>query len=97
MVFISDTDILDGIDSPKDPQKKNNSCGKTKIDDHFRSKYKKESELCIQIFLNPTWHSFFWNVSHHNFVVIAPMIMKLGTGIKLDVFYKNVCDITTIM
>ena len=24
---------------------------------------------------------------HHNFVVIYPMIMKLGTGIKLDVFY----------
>ena len=24
---------------------------------------------------------------HHNFVVIAPMIMKFGTGIKLDVFY----------
>ena len=24
---------------------------------------------------------------HHNFVVIAPMIMKFGTGIKRDVFY----------
>ena len=24
---------------------------------------------------------------HHNFVVIAPIIMKFGTGIKLDVFY----------
>ena len=24
---------------------------------------------------------------HHNFVVIAPMIMKFGTVIKLDVFY----------
>ena len=23
----------------------------------------------------------------HNFVVIAPMIMKFGTGVKLDVFY----------
>ena len=36
---------------------------------------------------------------HHNFVVIAPMIMKLGTGIKLDVFYTmvtKVCDVTTI-
>ena len=35
----------------------------------------------------------------HNFVVIAPMIMKLGTGIKLDVFYTmvtKVCDVTTI-
>ena len=35
----------------------------------------------------------------HNFVVIAPMIMKLGTGIKLDVFYTMVaknCDVTTI-
>ena len=47
VVFISDTDILDGIDSPKN-KKKRNSCGKTKIDDYFRSKYKKESELCIQ-------------------------------------------------
>ena len=27
---------------------------------------------------------------HHNFVVIAPMIMKFGTGIKLDVFYTMV-------
>ena len=27
---------------------------------------------------------------HHNFVIIAPMIMKLGTGIKLDVFYTMV-------
>ena len=38
--------------------------------------------------------------SHHNFVVIAPMIMKFGTGVKLDVFYtmvtKRNCDLTTI-
>ena len=27
---------------------------------------------------------------HRNFVVIAPMIMKFGTGIKLDVFYTMV-------
>ena len=27
---------------------------------------------------------------HHNFVVIAPMMMKFGTGIKLDVFYTMV-------
>ena len=27
---------------------------------------------------------------YHNFVVIAPMIMKFGTGIKLDVFYTVV-------
>ena len=38
-----DPDILDGID-----KERNISCGKTKIDDYFRSKYKKESELCIQ-------------------------------------------------
>ena len=24
---------------------------------------------------------------HHNFVVIAPMIIKFGTGMKLDEFY----------
>ena len=28
--------------------------------------------------------------SHHNFVVIAPIIMKFGTSIKLDVFYTMV-------
>ena len=37
---------------------------------------------------------------HHNFVVIAPMIMKFGKGIKLDVFYTMVTkknyDVTTI-
>ena len=27
---------------------------------------------------------------YHNFVVIAPMTMKFGTGIKLDVFYTMV-------
>ena len=27
---------------------------------------------------------------HHNFVVIALMIMKFGTGVKLDVFYTMV-------
>ena len=36
---------------------------------------------------------------NHDFVVITPMIMKFGTGMKLDVFYtmetKN-CDVTTI-
>ena len=36
---------------------------------------------------------------HHNFVVIAPMIMKFGTGIKLDVLYTMVTkyyDVITI-
>ena len=27
---------------------------------------------------------------HHNFVVIAPMIMKFGTSVKPDVFYTMV-------
>ena len=27
---------------------------------------------------------------NHNFVVIAPMIMKFGTGVKFDVFYTMV-------
>ena len=27
---------------------------------------------------------------HHNFVVIAPMIMKFGTDVKLDVFYTMI-------
>ena len=52
--------------------------------------YKKDVEL------NPIWHGLFWTVSyrrgglHHNVVVIAPKIMKFGTGIKLDVFYTMV-------
>ena len=36
---------------------------------------------------------------HHDFVVIAPIIMKFGTGIELDVFYTmatKTCDVTTI-
>ena len=27
---------------------------------------------------------------HHNFVVIAPMIIKFGRGVKLDMFYTMV-------
>ena len=36
---------------------------------------------------------------HHNFVVIAPMIMKFGTGVKLDVFYAIVTTtfLTTLL
>ena len=36
---------------------------------------------------------------HHNFVVIAPMIMEFGTGVKHDLFYAMVTknrDVTTI-
>ena len=32
---------------------------------------------------------------HHNVVVIAPMIMKFGSGVKLDVFYTIVTKIVT--
>ena len=32
-------------------------------------------------------------VPHHNFVVVAPMIMKFGTGAKLDVFYTLVAKV----
>ena len=40
---------------------------------------------------------------HHNSVVIAPMIIKFGTGVMLDMFYtmvngnKRICDVITIM
>ena len=30
------------------------------------------------------------DVPHHKFVVIAPMIMKFGRAIKLDIFYTLV-------
>ena len=28
--------------------------------------------------------------THHNFVVIAPMVMRFGTGVKLGVLYTMV-------
>ena len=48
---------------------------------------------------NPTWHKLVLNRQpcgrgyedlHHNFVVIGSMIMKFGTGIKIDVFFTLV-------
>ena len=36
---------------------------------------------------------------HHNFVVVALMIMKFGTDVKLDIFYTMVtknCEVITI-
>ena len=36
--------------------------------------------------------------NHHNFVVVAPMIMKFGTAVKLDVLYtlvEKIYDVTT--
>ena len=39
-------------------------------------------------------------VPHHNFVLIAAMIMKFGKGVKLGVFYtingKKLSEVTTI-
>ena len=36
---------------------------------------------------------------NHNFVVIVPMVMKFGTGIKIDVFYTMVTKkfVTTLL
>ena len=34
--------------------------------------------------------------SQHNFVVIARMIMRFGTGIKLDVVYTTVANINLL-
>ena len=36
------------------------------------------------------YYSYSCQPLHHNFVVIAPMIMKFGTGVKLDVFHTMV-------
>ena len=53
---------------------------------------------------NPIGHGLFLNrqsweggmrAPHHNFVVIVPMIMKFGTGVKPDVFYTIVKKIVT--
>ena len=55
--------------------------------------------LCYFFSINPIWHESSvmgggggegHEGLYHNFVVIAPMIMKFGTGIKLDVFYTVV-------
>ena len=47
--------------------------------------------------VNPIWHGLVWTVSyggawgpHHNFVVIALMIIKFGTYVKCDVFYTMI-------
>ena len=37
-----------------------------------------------------SWRAMRAPPPHHNFVVIAPIIMKFGTDIKLDVFYTIV-------
>ena len=34
---------------------------------------------------------------HHNFIVIAPMIIKFGTDVKLDVFYTMVAKNVTLL
>ena len=54
---------------------------------------------------NPIWHGLFLNRQlwggggrggmrppHHNFVVIAPIVMKFGTCVKLDAFYTMVAN-----
>ena len=58
-----------------------------------------ESQSDHNSLINPIWHGLFLNRQilgggmrgpHHNFVVIAPMITKFGTGIKLGVLYTMV-------
>ena len=55
----------------------------------------------FMFYINPIWHGLFWNrqslgggrdhdAPHHDFVVIALMITKFSSGIKLDVFYTMV-------
>ena len=73
-------------------------CGKWLI--RFAKKKESEKISIVSFFLTTTLALFgmgfcgtvsHWGVGgHHNFVVIAPMIMKFGTGIKLDVFYTTV-------
>ena len=41
-------------------------------------------------FNRQSWGGGGMRAPHHNFVVIVPMIMKFGTGIKPDVFYTMV-------
>ena len=46
--FLTQTFLVVLIAQKNYKKKENNSGGKTEIDDYFGSKYKKESELCIQ-------------------------------------------------
>ena len=67
--------------------------------------FQNRKYVCVKISLTLFDMGFFEPSVHgggggHNFVVIARMIMKFGTGIKFDVFYTTVtkvCDVTTIM
>ena len=67
----------------------------------LQGKMKDEAAAQCLLFLEPylTWAFFEPSVMggrgamrapHHNFVVIVPMIMKFGTGVKLEVFYTMV-------
>ena len=53
---------------------------------------KKAITLFDMGFFKPSvmWGGGAMRAPHHNFVVIAPMIMKFGAGVKLDVFYTMV-------
>ena len=72
-------------------------CGKWLI--RFAKKRMRNNFDCFFLsdnYLSLVCHGLLWNRQslggggHHNFVVVVPMIMKLGTGIKLDVFYTTV-------
>ena len=89
MVFISDTDILDGIDTQKIPKKETTLVVKRRwmiileVNMRKRVVYSKS-------FLTLFDTAFFEPSVIITFVVIAPMIMKLDTGIKLYVFHTMV-------
>ena len=55
-------------------KKENNSGGKTKIDDYFGSRYKKESDLCIQNLLNVFQSRPVPDYRRSTFVFLAPKV-----------------------
>ena len=61
---------------------------------HIKFRVHGSSIMEYQDWFNPIRHGLFMNCQlwggGHDSVVIAPMIMKFGTGAKLDVFYTIV-------
>ena len=64
----------------------------TALERKFPSENKNSLTLFdMTFFLNrQSWGGEEHNSPHHNFLVIAPMIMNFGTSIKLYVFYTKI-------
>ena len=91
VVFISDTDILDGIDSPKIKKKETTLVVKRRSTIILEVNIRKKVSCVFKIFINPIWHCFFEpSVIITLLLLLRCMIMKLDAGIKLEVLHTMV-------